>query len=73
MVFEFTGYTDGLLGQVGLSSHRRGWISDFFGPNKTRDMKGIKDEYVRKFGCDSGLTKGTEVMSNSTSLKADQI
>jgi dimethylaniline monooxygenase (N-oxide forming) len=73
MVFEFTGYTDGLLGQVGLSSHRRGWISDFFGPNKARDMRGIKDEYVRKFGCDSGVAKVIEGEFNAASLKVDQV
>lgn len=50
MVFELISYTDDLLEGVGLSSHRKGWFSDLFVPCVASDLKGLKDEYVRKYG-----------------------
>jgi dimethylaniline monooxygenase (N-oxide forming) len=50
--FELVGYTDLLLQQLGLSSHRRGWFKDLFAPMVARNFAGLKEEYIRKYGCD---------------------
>lgn len=49
MTFELLGYTDKLLQEVGLSSHRRGWFSDRFSPCTARDLRGLRDEYIAKY------------------------
>lgn len=49
MVFELISYTDNLLEEVGLSSHRKGWFRDLFVPCVASDLRGLKDEYVRKY------------------------
>lgn len=49
MAFDWLGYTDELLKEVGLSSHRKWWFSDRFMPSKPGDLKDLKDEYLRKF------------------------
>lgn len=61
MVFELPGYVDRLLAQLGMKSHRRGWFLDYFGPGTMADLKGIGEEYVKKYGRD--LAKGGEVES----------
>ena len=50
ITFELVGYTDKLLEQVGLKSHRKGWFKDYFEPCKQSDFKGLKDEYLAKYG-----------------------
>ena len=53
MTFELVGYTDRLLEQLGLSSHRKGWFRDLFEPCVARDLVGLKEEYVGKYGRDA--------------------
>jgi len=48
--FELIWYTDDLLNDVGLKSHRKGWWSDWLDPCLAADFMDIKDEYRRKFG-----------------------
>ena len=48
--FESTLITDRLLEEVGLSSHRKGWFAHTFGVNLAKDLSGLKDEYLAKFG-----------------------
>ena len=52
MIFELITYTNQLLQQVGLSSHRKNWFWDLFAPCVATDLCGSKDEYVRKCGDD---------------------
>lgn len=49
MVFELIKYTDRLLEEVGLSSHRKGWFADLFVPCVASDLSGLKDEYVQRY------------------------
>ncbi|KAJ8070314.1 hypothetical protein OCU04_000694 [Sclerotinia nivalis] len=48
--FELVWYTDALLHEVGLRSHRKGWWADLVEPCLASDLKGMKDEYKKKFG-----------------------
>ncbi|ESZ98416.1 hypothetical protein SBOR_1197 [Sclerotinia borealis F-4128] len=48
--FELVWYTDALLHEVGLSSHRKGWWADLVEPCLASDLKGMKDEYKKKYG-----------------------
>lgn len=49
--FESMFYLDKLLEEVGLKSHLKGWWgSRYFVPSKAKDLAGLKDEYVAKFG-----------------------
>ena len=50
MVFDLIGYTDRLLQQVGLSSHRKGWFRDLFSPAMALDLRGLRNEYVAMYG-----------------------
>ena len=50
LFFELIWYTDKLMDEVGLKSHRRGWWSDLVDPCLATDYKGMKDEYRRKLG-----------------------
>ena len=44
--FDVIPYTDMLLDQLGLRSHRqKGWLRDFFGPCKAADLKDLVHEY----------------------------
>jgi len=52
MTFELVGYTDELLEQLGLKSYRKGWWRDLFAPCMASDFKGLKEEYVGKYGWD---------------------
>ncbi|KAL8637399.1 MAG: hypothetical protein Q9228_005323 [Teloschistes exilis] len=48
---DLVGYSDRLLQDVGLVSHRRQWWwQDFFYPCLASDFSHIKDEYLAKFG-----------------------
>lgn len=49
--FDLVGYTDKLMRDIGLKSHRKGgWWSDLTFPCLASDFKDIKDEYMSKFG-----------------------
>lgn len=49
--FDLVGYTDKLMRDIGLTSHRKGsWWSDLVYPCLASDFKDIKDEYLSKFG-----------------------
>jgi dimethylaniline monooxygenase (N-oxide forming) len=51
MTFEFIVYADQLLQDVGLSSSRqKGWLKNWFSPSMPRDMAGLRDEYIAKYG-----------------------
>lgn len=50
VTFELIGYCDSLLAQLGLKSHRKGWFGDIFSPLRAADFRGLKQEYVRKYG-----------------------
>ncbi|MCJ1246719.1 monooxygenase [Trapelia coarctata] len=52
MTFELVGYTDSLLKEVGLRSHRKGWWRDLFEPCTAKDLRGLREEYVRLYGED---------------------
>ena len=49
--FDFVGYTDKLMRDIGLKSHPKGWWwwwSDLTSPCLASDFKYIKDEYMSK-------------------------
>lgn len=49
--FDLVSYTDKLMRDIGLMSHRKwGWWSDFTYPCLANDFKDMKDEYLTKFG-----------------------
>ncbi|PQE08135.1 hypothetical protein CJF31_00008207 [Rutstroemia sp. NJR-2017a BVV2] len=49
--FELVWYTDALMNDVGLGSHRRkGWWGDWVEPCLAEDFKDVVVEYRRKFG-----------------------
>ena len=43
-------YTDTLLCEAGLKSHRKGWWEDWDEPCLASDFKDCKDEYIMKYG-----------------------
>jgi dimethylaniline monooxygenase (N-oxide forming) len=49
MTFETVEYNNLLLGDLGLSSHRKGWFKDFWAPQWARDYKGLKAEFAEVF------------------------
>ncbi|MCJ1392862.1 monooxygenase [Xylographa bjoerkii] len=53
MTFEFIVYSDHLLHEVGLSSNRKSWFKNLFSPCMMRDMAGLRDEYMAKYGNDT--------------------
>ena len=46
--YDLVGYTDRLLGELGLSCHGKGWFEDLFAPCKASDFKGPKMEYLER-------------------------
>lgn len=50
MTFELIGYTDTLLKDLGLNSHRKGWFKDLFSPLWARDFAGLEPEFIQKYG-----------------------
>lgn len=58
MIFEMMGYTDKLLEELRLKSHRRGWFWHWFGPGMMVDLRGVGEEYVKKYG--RGVIKTAE-------------
>ncbi|KAL8729918.1 MAG: hypothetical protein Q9181_004833 [Wetmoreana brouardii] len=56
---DLVGYTDMLLRDVGMVSHRRRWWwQDFFYPCLASDFTQIKDEYLEKFPARERGTQG---------------
>jgi len=49
ITFELVGYTDRLLEQLGLKTHRKGWFKNWFEPCRQSDFRGLKDEYVGRY------------------------
>ena len=48
---DLIAYTDKLMKDIGLDSHRKGWWwKDLAYPCLASDFKGMKDEYLSKFG-----------------------
>lgn len=48
--FDLVGYTDRLVTDIGLKSHRKGaWWSDLTSPCLASDFKEIKEEYCTKY------------------------
>ena len=65
MTFEFIVYSDRLLHEVGLSSHRKGWFQDLFSPCTMRDMAGLCGEYRAKYGNNAAaLPNGKPALSD---------
>lgn len=48
LFFELVWYTDKLLADVGLKSHRKGWWADWVEPCLALDLKNMPDEYRKK-------------------------
>ena len=49
LFFELIWYTDKLLAEVGLKSHRKSWWADWVEPCLATDLKGMTKEYREKF------------------------
>ena len=49
LYYELIWYTDKLLDEVGLKSHRKNWWSDLVDPCLTADLKDMADEYEAKY------------------------
>lgn len=48
--FDMVDYTDMLLAELGLSSHKpRGWLMDIFAPCRAQDLKDLVAEYKSRF------------------------
>ncbi|ESZ97631.1 putative dimethylaniline monooxygenase [Sclerotinia borealis F-4128] len=48
---DLVGYTDKLMADVGLTSHKqKGWLGNFMDPCIASDFKDMKDEYRQKYG-----------------------
>jgi dimethylaniline monooxygenase (N-oxide forming) len=52
LYYDLVPYTDRLLGDVGLRSHRRkGWLGDFWKPCVAEDLDGLLEEFRGKIAC----------------------
>ncbi|KAL8937035.1 MAG: hypothetical protein Q9216_004624 [Gyalolechia sp. 2 TL-2023] len=49
LFFELIWYTDRLLEEVGLRSHRKGWWTDWVDPCLASDFEDVKREYLDKY------------------------
>jgi dimethylaniline monooxygenase (N-oxide forming) len=48
---DLVGYTDKLMADVGLESHKqKGWLGNFMNPYIASDYKDVKGEYLQKYG-----------------------
>ena len=48
--FDMIDYTDMLLAELGLTSHKRkGWLRNLFAPCRAEDLKGLVGEYKRSY------------------------
>ncbi|CAG8956469.1 hypothetical protein HYFRA_00003854 [Hymenoscyphus fraxineus] len=50
LFFELVWYTDNLLEDVGLKSHRKGWYLDWVEPCLAADLEGAVNEYKKIYG-----------------------
>ncbi|KAL8902190.1 MAG: hypothetical protein Q9207_004843 [Kuettlingeria erythrocarpa] len=50
MASEQRTYTDRLMDQLGLASHRRFWLWDSFAPMNKKDLPRLRAEYIDKYG-----------------------
>jgi len=50
LFFELVWYTDDLLANVGLKSHRKGWYADWVEPCLAADLKETTNEYKQRYG-----------------------
>jgi dimethylaniline monooxygenase (N-oxide forming) len=51
LYYDLISYTDTLLADIGLRSHRRkGWLGDFWKPCVAEDLEGLLEELKRKGG-----------------------
>ena len=51
LFYELVSYTDKLMKEVGLKSHRKGWWADWLEPCLASDFKEVRGEYQTMFGC----------------------
>jgi dimethylaniline monooxygenase (N-oxide forming) len=52
---DLVGYTDKLMSDVGLTSHRKGWWwRDLLDPCLAADFAGVREEYMHMFGTSPG-------------------
>lgn len=49
LFFQLISYTDKLLAEVGLNSHRKGWWGNWVEPCLASDLKGMTAEYRKKY------------------------
>lgn len=63
LYFDMVPYTDMLLEQLGLKSHRKTWLKDLLAPCVARDLRGLVNEYRTK-SCTS--PQGPQVVSTET-------
>lgn len=50
MAFEQADYTNKLLAEVRLRTHRKAWWMDFWAPARQEDSMGLRKEHVRLDG-----------------------
>lgn len=50
LFFELVWYTDKLMDEAGLTSHRKSWWADWVEPCLATDFKDARDEYRKKYG-----------------------
>lgn len=50
MFFELVWYTDRLMKEVGINSHRKGWWADWVEPCLACDFRHVTDEYKGMHG-----------------------
>ena len=49
-IFDLHQFVDRLMGEVGLRGYRKGWWGDLVRPLLTEDWRGLRDEYIEKYG-----------------------
>ena len=49
LYYDLVPYTDNLLAQIGLTSHRSGGLRDWWAPCVAGDLKGLLGEYRNRF------------------------
>ncbi|KAL8703559.1 MAG: hypothetical protein Q9201_003263 [Fulgogasparrea decipioides] len=49
ITFDLVGYTDQLLKQLGLKTHRKKWFKNWFEPCRQSNFRQLKNEYVGKY------------------------
>ena len=73
MHYDVIAYTDALLLELGLTSHRKTWFKDFFSPCFASDLKDLVNEYKENLGKGGNASKQrtrVRTRTNSTLGKA---